>query len=134
MVDLRFPYPGCRFDSNKEVFTCLTMPPNESKHAREISSEAGHAHITDFNDSIVECFRGGGVVEASWTLMLSTETDVLVHSILSYLNCGDILLMSDEANCFSYNSVQKEAKKFPATICWDEIFKLYKELSFNYRI
>lgn len=123
------------FDLHKEVFTCDTKFPKESTFAC----------ITDFNNSIaviigkgingkinlwtlddIECLRVGGVVEASWTLMLSVDTDVEVHSVHSYFNTGDMLLTSDDCKCFSYNSVKKEAKEVPISIDLGQVFK-YKE-------
>ncbi|KAK1377761.1 F-box domain-containing protein [Heracleum sosnowskyi] len=125
------------FDLNKEVFTCVTKLPSESTHAR----------VTDFNDSImliigngsngkinlwtlddVKCLRRGGVVEASWTLMLSIDTDVPAHSIHSYFNSGDILLRSDIGEWLSYNSVEKKAIKVSKSIRWGEIFKYTETL------
>lgn len=125
------------FDLSTEVFTCVTKLPSESTHAR----------VTDLNDSIVliigngsngkiklwtlddgECLRRGGVVEASWTLMLSIDTDEPVHSIHSYFNSGDILLRSNIGNWLSYNSVNKKAIKVSNSICWGEIFKYTESL------
>ncbi|KAK1377757.1 F-box domain-containing protein [Heracleum sosnowskyi] len=123
------------FDLYKEVFTCVTKFPKESTFSC----------ITDFNNSIavitgkgingkinlwtlddVECLRVGGVVEASWTLTLSIDTDVKGHSVHSYFNNGDMLLTSDDCKCFTYNSAKKETKEVPKFIDLDQVFK-YKE-------
>lgn len=61
--------------------------------------------------------------------MHSVDTDdVLVHSIHSYFNSGDILLRSDTCNWLSYNSVKKKAIKVSITIRWGEIFKYTESL------
>ncbi|XP_074338613.1 F-box/kelch-repeat protein At2g43270-like [Apium graveolens] len=123
------------FDLSKEVFTCVTKLPSECTHAR----------VTDLNDSIVliinkgsngkinlwtlddvECLRRGGVIEASWSLMQSIDTDEPAHSIHSYFSSGNILLRSDIGNWFSYNCVNKHAIKISNSIFWGEILK-YKE-------
>ncbi|KAL8102587.1 uncharacterized protein LOC141679189 [Apium graveolens] len=128
------------FDLTNEMFTCVTKLP----------SEARHACITDFNDSNVvlvgkgsndkinlwrpndiECLRLGGIVEASWTLVLSNSidtNDVPVHSIHSYFNTGDILLRSDEGIWYWYNSVKKKAIKVSTSICLGEIYKYTESL------
>ncbi|KAK1377762.1 F-box domain-containing protein [Heracleum sosnowskyi] len=117
------------FDLNREVFNCDTKFPDGL-------SNDGHTYlrITDFNYSVavikeegfygktklwmldnVKCLlRGGGV--ASWTLIVSIDAaDLPIPYVRSYFNNGDFLLISNDHNCFSYDSDKKEAKKLHIT-------------------
>lgn len=129
------------FDLNKEVFSSVAYNFLNYEHSRPC--------IIDFNNSIavniirgvqndkinlwtlddIECLRGGGVgVEASWTLMLCIDANVWVHSVRTYFNSGDFLLMCDNPKWVLFNSDKRESKHVSVPTFHGGIFKYTETL------